>query len=90
VKPTMPIPEWELDRSRHSPIKPGEGIIPINRASPTEVLLSRTFRGVVNLSDLDYITKAVLQVNDENHELRECVRLLTDRVRRLEAIVGTD
>jgi hypothetical protein len=83
MKPTMPIPEWDLDRSPHSPVKPGEGIIPINKASPTEVLLSRTFRGRLNASDLDYMAKAILQMQDENHELRE-------RVRRLEAIIGTD
>ncbi len=48
---------------------------------PIGAILSRTFTGNVNVSDLKYIALAVLQLCDENHELRERVRRLEETVR---------
>lgn len=50
------------------------------RPSDTAVLLGRTFQGRLNVSDLDYMAKAILQMCDENHELRERVRRLEERL----------
>lgn len=92
--PTLPVAPWEVpapapkilgpepvdtatgshvDKLIHSPIS--------KRASPAGDLIARTFMGRLNVSDLDYMAKAILQMCDENHELRE-------RVRRLEEGVG--
>lgn len=81
---TMPIPEWEIpaaadllptDRSRHSPVqKPAER----HPRSPVAVLADRTFMARLNTSDMAYMAKAILQLCDENHELRERVRRLEE------------
>jgi len=38
------------------------------------------FQGRLNVSDLDYMAKAILQMADEMHELRERVRQLEGRL----------
>lgn len=43
-------------------------------------LVGRTFMGPLNASDLDYMSKAILQMWDENRELRERVRRLEERL----------
>lgn len=52
------------------------------RPSDTAILLGRTFQGRLNVSDLDYMAKAILQICDENHELRERIRRLEERADR--------
>lgn len=52
------------------------------RPSPAGVLSGRVFQGRLNVSDLDYMAKAILQMADENHELRERVRVLEDAERK--------
>jgi len=47
---------------------------------PTSALIGRVFMGRLNVSDLDYMAKAILQMADENHELRERVRKLEERL----------
>lgn len=46
------------------------------RPSPAGLLSGRVFQGRLNVSDLDYMAKAILQMCDEMHELRERVRIL--------------
>ncbi len=56
----------------------------INKRIPaTSVLSGRVFQGRLNVSDLDYMAKAIMQLCDENYELRE-------RVRRLEKRLGLE
>lgn len=50
-------------------------------SDPASALIGRVFMGRLNVSDLDYMAKAILQMADENHELRE-------RVRKLEEALG--
>lgn len=80
ARPTIPIPEWEIPDARgeswdHTP---GEGAILKARRSPAGLLAGRVFHGRLNVSDLDYMAKAILQLADENHELRERVRRLEE------------
>ncbi len=81
ARPTIPIAPWEAgDRSAHSPIKrDGDGIC-APKKPPAELLIGRVFMGRLNVSDLDYMAKAILQLADENHELRERVRKLEERL----------
>ena len=70
---TTPIPPWELSEDDptfwdHNPFKP--------ERKDVKRLINRTFRGALNTSDLDYMAKAILQMHDEMHELRERVRIL--------------
>lgn len=60
--------------------KPKAQTIPSVIPTPVNALINRTFRGVLNVSDLDYMAKAILQMCDENHELRERVKRLEDRM----------
>ena len=46
----------------------------------TSVLSGRVFQGRLNVSDLDYMAMAILQMCDENFELRERVRQLEERL----------
>lgn len=50
------------------------------RPSPAGLLSGRVFQGRLNVSDLDYMAKAILQMCDENHELRERIRRLEERL----------
>jgi hypothetical protein len=52
--------------------------------TPVVQLVARTFSGRLNVSDLDYMAKALLQMLDENHALREDVRLLKARLDGME------
>lgn len=56
----------------------------MHRISPAQstsvgVLMGRTIMGQLNVSDLGYMAKALLQMSDEMHELRERVRILEGR-----------
>ena len=51
-----------------------------NQSTPSSALIGRVFMGRLNVSDLDYMAKAILQMADENHELRERVRKLEERL----------
>jgi hypothetical protein len=85
ARPTMPTQPWEIpdpagDIWDHAP---DEGAITAarNRArKPADELAGRVFMGRLNVSDLDYMAKAILQMCDENHELRERVRRLEERL----------
>ena len=46
-------------------------------------LAGRVFAANLNVTDLDYIGRAVLQMADENYEMREQIRLLQAAVREL-------
>lgn len=56
--------------------------IPPNQSKPASALIGRVFMGRLNVSDLDYMAKAILQICDEHHELRERVRVLEDAERK--------
>ena len=53
--------------------------LPPAQSTPVRALFGRTFMGHLNVSDLDYMAKAILQLLDEMHELRERVRILEAR-----------
>lgn len=85
--------EWHRAETERAAAKLSTGKAPIpvesrvlHRKSPnqptlTSALIGRVFMGRLNVSDLDYMAKAILQMADENHELRE-------RVRKLEEALG--
>lgn len=50
------------------------------QSTPASALIGRVFMGRLNVSDLDYMAKAILQMADESHELRERVRKLEERL----------
>jgi hypothetical protein len=91
--PTLPVAPWEVPdpATEISPPTASQSTtsshvdklvhrhIP-KRASPAGDLIARTFMGRLNVSDLDYMAKAILQMCDENHELRERVRRLEERL----------
>jgi len=54
--------------------------LPPTHSTPASALIGRVFMGRLNVSDLDYMAKAILQMADENHELRERVRKLEERL----------
>lgn len=72
-----------LDRAKAKPPAENEVThrIPPAQPTPASALIGRVFMGRLNVSDLDYMAKAILQMADENHELRE-------RVRKLEEALG--
>lgn len=65
---------------KSSPKKPVDEAVMHNlmpaQSTPVRALVGRTFMGQLNVSDLDYMAKAILQLLDEMHELRERVRIL--------------
>jgi len=90
-KPTMPVPPWELPAvediapvlvDEPAPAKPKKAIKPLplkpRDAFPKPVgqLAGRVFMGPLNVSDLAYMAKALLQMHDELCELRERIRIL--------------
>lgn len=87
--PSWEIPDPKSDDWNHCPPQMMERIIIEDKSgktcvqkqntsqrAPLSILVGRTFRGALNASDLDYMAKAILQMHDEMHELRERVRIL--------------
>lgn len=72
--------EITIERARQANPQPKKkkviNKLPANKCTPIHALVGRTFMGHLNVSDLDYMAKAILQVLDEMHELRERVRIL--------------
>lgn len=52
------------------------GELPAFLSPPVNILIGRTFMGRLNVSDLDYMAKAILELLDKMHELQERVRIL--------------
>jgi hypothetical protein len=92
-KPTIPVAPWEIgdewDRTPSEPaIEQARKTLPkkkpvihtksTEQCTPIHAVIGRTFMGNLNVSDLKYIAMAVLQLSDENHELRERVRRLEE------------
>lgn len=84
ARPTIPTPPWGIPDAKGETWDycPGEETISAARRSPAGLLTGRVFQGRLNASDLDYMAKAILQMADENHELRERVRVLEDAERK--------
>ena len=92
ARPTLPIRPWDIPakvpdtwhrRPSEEAIKAAqEALTAVQKPvrNPADKLAGRVFMGRLNASDLDYMAKAILQLADENHELRERVRLLEDRL----------
>lgn len=92
ARPTLPVQPWEIPakvpdtwtrRPSEAEIKAAQerlaaGHKPVRK--PADDLVGRVFMGRLNASDMDYMAKAILQLADENHELRERVRRLEERL----------
>ncbi len=90
---TLPIPPWDIEPITEAVLigeavpKAVDGIeLPVDEKfiptlKPTAVanLAGRAFAGRLNISDLDYMAKAILQMLDENCELRERIRRLEEK-----------
>lgn len=77
-----PIPPWdipEISEAQMAEVAAGPSIAP---------LAGRVFQGRLNISDLPYMAKAILQISDENHELRERVRALEMVVQQIAGAHG--
>lgn len=85
---TLSVPPWDLPTPPISSAADDglptalctENTLSTGRKSPAGALVGRIFMGRLNASDLDYMAKAILQMCDENHELRERVRRLEERL----------
>ena len=86
-KPTIPLAPWDIprvseadmlaqkpaDKSEEKPTGPVEKWY---ERSPVRLIADRTFAGSLNVTDLDYVARAVLQLWDEYRELRERMRII--------------
>jgi hypothetical protein len=74
---TMPRNNWD-----HTPTEEQIALarVAIGRSSPATRLANNAFARSLSIADLKFIALAVLQLSDENHELRERVRRLEERV----------
>lgn len=85
---TLSVSPWDLpavEMAKQVDDTPDQGALsPLSTGpkSPASALVGRMFLGRLNVSDLDYMAKAILQMADENYELRERVRRLEERADR--------
>lgn len=79
--PTMPRKPWDYTPSEEDIARArGE----LERFSPATRIAASVFTNGVNVSDLRFIALAVLELSDRDHEQREIIRRLEERVRLLE------
>lgn len=78
---TIPVAPWDVPTTVQNPVcEAVDDAGPVAPRAPASLLIDRAFMGRLNASDLDYMAKAILQMCDENHELRERVRRLEKRL----------
>jgi len=79
---TLSVPPWDIPDPKGDvwDQTPPEARISAARhvRKPADKLVGRVFQGRLNVSDLDYMAKAILQMADENHEMRERIRRLEE------------